>query len=72
MTIERHRIKALKVNNVAPTLKNLAAGKYPLTKPLIFVYHRQELLPAAQEFLAFVRSKEGAKIMQSNGYLPEK
>lgn len=38
VTIERHAIKPLKVNGVAPSLTNLAAGKYPLYKTLTFVY----------------------------------
>jgi ABC-type phosphate transport system substrate-binding protein len=46
-------------------------GKYPLVKPLIFVFHQEKLPPAAREFLAFVRSQEGKKIMRTNGYLPE-
>lgn len=72
ITIEGHRIKALMVNGVAPTLKNVEEGKYPLVKPLIFVFHQEKLPLAAREFLAFVRSKAGAKILRANGYLPEK
>jgi phosphate transport system substrate-binding protein len=72
LTLERHRIKPLKVNGVAPTLKNAENGTYPLVKPLMFVFHREKLPPAAREFLAFTRSKDGAKIMRASGYLPEK
>lgn len=71
LTVERHRIKPLEINGVAPTLRNVQQGKYPLTKPLMFAYHKGKLPPEAKEFLDFVRSKEGAKIMRSNGYLPE-
>ena len=71
LTIEGHKIKPLKVNGVAPTLKNVQEGRYPLVKPLIFVFHQEKLPPAAREFLAFVRSQEGMKIMRDNGYLPE-
>lgn len=71
ITIEKHRIKALKVNNVAPTLKNLKNGTYLLVKPLIFVFHRERLPPAARDFLAYVRSREGTKILRDNGCLPE-
>jgi phosphate transport system substrate-binding protein len=72
LTVERHRIKPLRVNGVAPTLRNIQEGKYPLTKSLMFVFHREKLPPAAREFLAFVRSQEGARILRSNGYLAEK
>lgn len=72
ITIERHRIKPLSVNGVSPTLKNAREGKYPFLKPLMLVYHKEKLPPAAREFFAFVRSKEGAGILRANGYLPEK
>lgn len=72
LTVERHRIKPLRVNGVAPTLANVQGGKYPLVKPLMFTFHREKLPPAAKEFLAFVRSKEGARLMRLNDYLPEK
>ena len=72
LTVEQQRIKALRVNGVAPTLENAQAGKYPLVKPLLFVYHQEKLPPAAREFIVFVRSQEGARILRANGYLPEK
>lgn len=72
LTVERQRIKPLRVNGVAPTLQNAQSGKYPLVKQLLFVFHKEKLPPAAREFLAFVRSKEGSSILRSNGYLPEK
>jgi phosphate transport system substrate-binding protein len=72
LTIERHRIKPLKINGVAPTLVNLQSGRYPLAKPLMFVYKGTTLPPAARQFLNFVRSRAGAKILRDNGYLPEK
>ena len=72
LKVEHHQIKPLKVNGVAPTLKNVENGTYTLVKPLMFVYHKEKIPAAAREFLAFVRSKEGAKIMRTNGYLPEK
>lgn len=72
LTIEGHRIKPLRVNGAAPTLGNAQEGSYPLEKSLMFVYHQEKLLPAAREFIAFVRSQEGAQVLRVNGYLPEK
>lgn len=71
LTVGQQRIKPLRVNGVAPTLENVQAQKYPLVKPLLFVYHQEKLPPAAREFLDFVRSPEGAGILRANGYLPE-
>lgn len=70
--IERHRIKPLKVNGVEPTLKNLQRDTYPLGRTLSFVFRKEVLSPEAKDFMAFVRSGEGRKILTNNGYLPEK
>jgi len=71
IAVERHPIKQLKFNGVAPTLKNLENGSYPLYKTLSFVFVKERLHPAATEFMAFTRSKEGQRIMRANGYRPE-
>lgn len=72
VTIEKHAIKPLKVNGVAPTLGNLRSGKYPLWKTLVFVYREGRLIPEAKLFIDFVRSGNGEKLLKANGYLPEK
>lgn len=70
---EKHRIKPLKINGVEPTIRNTKNGSYPFVKPLMFVFLKDSKLPpAARDFLDFVRSKEGKKILRLNGYLPEK
>jgi phosphate transport system substrate-binding protein len=71
-TVERHQIKPLKINGVAPNLKNLQNGKYPLYKTLAFVYRPDKLPAGARLFIDYVRSKEGEKILKANGYLAEK
>ena len=71
VTIERHAIKPLKVNGVAPTLENLRRGEYPLYKTMAFAYRQESLSAEARRFIDFVRSKEGAHILLANGYLPE-
>jgi len=70
--IEKHAIKPLKVNGVAPTLDSrLPNDKYPLYKTLAFVYREDRLPAGAKLFIDFVRSKEGEKLLKANGYLPE-
>jgi len=71
LIIERHAIKQLSLNGVAPTLRNVLGGEYSLVKPLMFVYLKEKLPPAAREFLAFVRSAEGTRVLMANGYLPQ-
>ncbi|WP_009631309.1 PstS family phosphate ABC transporter substrate-binding protein [Synechocystis sp. PCC 7509] len=62
-------IKILKFNGIAPTIENAAKGKYLLVKNLYFVFHPGKISPDAQEFIKFVRSQDGAKILAANSYL---
>jgi phosphate transport system substrate-binding protein len=72
VTIERRAIKPLKVNGVAATITNLQNGRYPLYKTLAFVYRNDRLPAGARLFIDYVRSRDGEKILKSNGYLAEK
>ena len=62
----RGGIKALAVNNVAPTAENMKSGRYPLVKELSFVY-KGELPPQYKSFVDFVRSADGEAIIRDNG-----
>ena len=58
---------------VEPTYENVASGQYPLSR-FLFVYVNKEpnkaLDPLTKEFLKFVLSKEGQKIVVKDGYYP--
>lgn len=69
ITTKQLPIKALNVNKVSPTLKNLTSGKYPLFRSLSFVFLQDKLPAKAKTFLDFVQSSEGKKILKANGYL---
>ncbi len=62
-------IKTLKFNSIAPTTENVAKGQYPLVKNLYFVFHPSKVSPEAKEFINFVKSRAGAKILTANSYL---
>jgi phosphate transport system substrate-binding protein len=55
-------------NGVAPTLENLAAGRYPLEKTLYAVV-RSPPSPAVRGFLAFLGSGEARAILEQTGNL---
>lgn len=56
-----------------PTFENAASGKYPLTR-FLYVYVNKTpgnpLPPLVKEFLKFVYSKEGQRIVIKDGYFP--
>ncbi|MDA8134917.1 MAG: substrate-binding domain-containing protein [Desulfobacteraceae bacterium] len=67
---EHLRVKALKLDGIAPDMERVRNGTYPLSRTLSFIY-RPELLPdEAKRFLGFVSTEAGKKILQENGYLP--
>jgi len=55
-------------NGVAPTLENLASGRYPLQKTLFLVV-RSPPSPEVQRFLAFLASPAAARILEETGNL---
>jgi phosphate binding protein len=68
-------IKALSLDkgngSVAPTAENILSGKYPLSRPLYF-YTNGEPSGLAKEFINFVTSENGQKIVSTVGYIPLK
>ena len=69
ITYEKRGIKALKLGNVEPTLKNLAAGSYSYQKHLYLVT-RSKPSAAAQRFVTFVQSGAGREILSRAYALP--
>jgi phosphate transport system substrate-binding protein len=65
---EGRPLKALWLDGVAPTLQNLASGAYPLVKTLYLVTG-PEPEPAAESFIAFLRSDAGRAILERTGHL---
>jgi len=63
------RVKALKLNGVAPTNENVIKGTYPLSRPIFFVY-RDPPSPAVESFVSFVVSPEGERIIAEKGLIP--
>ncbi|CZF79314.1 Phosphate-binding protein PstS 1 precursor [Grimontia celer] len=65
-------LKAVKVNGVAPTSEAVAAGDYKVARPFLVLSKDGKPSPAADEFLKWVVSSEGQKIVSNQGYVPVK
>jgi phosphate transport system substrate-binding protein len=59
----------LEWNGVAPTLQNLASGRYPLAKP-IFLVVRARPTPGVRRLLAFLASPRARALLAELGALP--
>jgi len=65
------KVKALPVDGVEPTKKTVASGEYKLARPLYF-YTDGKPKGLAKEFIDFVLSSEGQKIVEEAGFVPVK
>jgi len=64
-------IKPVKVNNILPTIQNIADGSYVISRPL-FIYVKLENLPYVQNLKLFVESLVDQSILGDSGYLVKK
>ena len=63
------KIKALSLDDVAPTEANVTAGKYRLVRE-VFLVAKGDASPTTKAFLSFVKSPDGAKVIKANGAIP--
>ena len=64
------KIKGLALDGAVPTEANITAGSYRLVRE-VFLVVKQNKSPAANAFLAFVKSAEGASVIKANGAVPK-
>lgn len=60
----------LELDDKQPSQANVRAGSYPILKDLAFVIPADDHDPLAHEFIAFVFSPEGQKVIRESGYVP--
>lgn len=62
-------VKAVKVDGVEPTVENIKAGSYAVSRPFEVCYQEQNLTDLGRDFLSFIMSAEGQKIINEEGYI---
>ncbi|KUK23355.1 MAG: Phosphate ABC transporter substrate-binding protein, PhoT family [Thermotoga petrophila] len=63
------KVKALKIDGIAPSKETVVDGSYKLARPL-FMYTNGEPKGLVKEFIDFVLSPEGQKIVEEQGFIP--
>lgn len=61
-------VKAVKIEGAVPSVANINSGAYKISRPFN-VAVKENLSPAARDFLDFVLSDEGQKIVGANKYI---
>ncbi len=66
-----NRIKPLKINGIEPSVENIKSGKYPLSRSL-YMYTNGKPEGIIKEFIDFILSEEGQKLVKKAGFIPVK
>ncbi|MGI6500812.1 MAG: substrate-binding domain-containing protein [Anaerostipes sp.] len=61
-------VKAVKIDGAEASVKNVKAGKYKIVRPFNIVT-KAKVSAGAQDFINYIMSKEGQKIVEDNGYI---
>jgi phosphate transport system substrate-binding protein len=62
------RVKALEVDGVKPSKETVLSKEYPLARPL-YMYTNGEPQGVTKEFIDFVLSEEGQKLVEELGFV---
>lgn len=63
-------IKALKIGGVEASAEDITNGSYPIVRPFNVVY--KDITPEVEDFLKFMASAEGQKVVEEAGYVANK
>ena len=66
---KERKLNILKYNGVAPTIKNIQQGSYPIVLTFELVY-KGELHHISKDFIGFIKTKEGSRIIKQHGAVP--
>lgn len=69
VSAESRRVRVLAFNGVVPSVKGLVNGSYPLSTPL-YLITTARVTSAAREFVSFILSSEGSRILKRFGNYP--
>ena len=61
-------VKAVEIDGAAPTVENVKAGTYKVVRPFN-IATKGEASEVAQDFINFIMSADGQKIVSENGYI---
>ena len=62
-------VKALKVDDVEPTVENIKAGSYAVSRPFEICYKEENLTDLGKDFISFIMSADGQKVVEDNNYI---
>lgn len=67
-SLDESVVKAVEIDGAAPTVENVKAGTYKVVRPFN-IATKGEASKAAQDFINFIMSADGQKVVSENGYI---
>lgn len=64
-------VKAVSIDGIAPTPEAINKGQYPYARVLRFYTNKSKESPVTTEFIQFVQSESGQKILTEMGFVPQ-
>lgn len=64
-------VKTLEIDGVEATFENIKNGSYTIARPF-HIATKADVSPAAQDFIQFMLSEDGQKIVEESGYISQK
>ena len=68
-SLDEKKVKAVKVDGVEATVENVKSGAYKVSRPFN-IATKDDASDAAKDFVSFILSTEGQKIVEEAGYIP--
>ncbi len=62
-------VKAVKVDGVEPNVEQVKAGAYSVARPFEVCYQEANLTELGRDFITYIMSAEGQKILSEEGYI---
>ncbi len=69
LNILDNTVKSVNVEGTEPTVEHVLSGTYKIQRPFLYVVNGQ-LSETAKDFIAFILSGEGQKIVEETGFIP--
>ncbi len=63
-------VKAVDIDGAAATVDNIKSGEYKVARPFN-IATKAELSDAASDFIGFIMSEDGQKVVEDNGYISQ-
>lgn len=64
------KVKAVKIDNILPSIENIQNGTYTISRPFNIAVNPKTQNAAAEDFIAFILSAAGQKLVEKAGYIP--